>query len=170
MHVVFIVTPNCCWGGKKCIIIDYTQFLKCEVGNKGKSCWRGKKGRNRNERVELDAWTVGSCGFISDVLKNLLLGSMSSSIILLGGEKMLFTTFFVLLFSLSLQNAEWWRDPKLSEVQPRVLVQSSAASLLLNRVSPIHLTYTLALPFFKSSRPHLRNQSWCKIKNKVFSV
>lgn len=87
MHVVFIVTPNCCWGGKKCIIIDYTQFLKCEVGNKGKSCWRGKKGRNRNERVELDAWTVGSCGFISDVLKNLLLGSMSSSIILLGGGK-----------------------------------------------------------------------------------
>lgn len=44
---------------------------------------------------------VGSCGFISDILKNLLLGSMSSSIILLVGEKMLFTTFFVLfIFSL----------------------------------------------------------------------
>lgn len=35
------------------------------------------------------------------------------------------------------QNAGWWRDPTKLHVVQRVLVRSSAASLLLNRVSPL---------------------------------
>lgn len=44
---------------------------------------------------------MGSCGFISDILKNLL-GSMSSSIILLGGEKKCYSLLSLWVFFFSL--------------------------------------------------------------------
>lgn len=169
MHVVFIVTPNCCWGEEM-----YHNWLHALFKMWG---WQQRKKlleekKDVTEMNELNSrherWVhVGS---FQTFWKTFYWGVWAAQLFCWEGKKCYSLLSLCFLFSLSLQNAEWWRDPKLSEVQPRVLVQSSAASLLLNRVSPIHLTYTLALPFFKSSRPHLRNQSWCKIKNRVFSV